>query len=111
MNTDVGWRGGQPILSLISGLIQMERDLCPAALFTLYSLPIVHEIDLRERVVFLLFPPISLLVQPQKVPYHCRMSGHTLPSGLAMVDSPLIDFALPLLGSINWLGPLAAIIP
>ena len=57
------------------------------------------------------FPPISLLVQPQKVPYHCRMSGHTLPAGLATLDSPLIDFALPPWGSTNWCFPLGAVIP
>lgn len=93
---------------LISGLILVERGPCPAALFTLHSLPIVHEIDLRERVVLLLFPPISLLVQPQKVPYHCRMSGHTLPSGLAMSESPLIDFALPLLGKHKLARPISS---
>lgn len=29
----------------------------------------------------ILFPPIFLLVQPQKIPYHLRVLGHTLPSG------------------------------
>lgn len=48
----VGW---QPVLFLISGLIQMERGPCPAALFTLHSLPIVHEIDLRGVLFFFFF--------------------------------------------------------
>lgn len=47
-----GWR---PVLFLISGLIQTERGPCPAALFALHSLPIVHEIDLRGVLFFFFF--------------------------------------------------------
>lgn len=97
MNTDVGWWGGWPVLFLISGLIQMERGHAQL-LFTLHSLcPLYMKLIWGGGgLFFFLFPPFSLLVQPQKVPYHGRMSGHTLPAGLAMLDSPLIDFALPL---------------
>lgn len=82
-------------------------------LFALHPLTTVPEIDRGwgQGLFFFFFPPISLLVQPQKVPYHCRMSGHTLPGGLATLDSPLIDFALPPWGSANRGCPLAAIIP
>lgn len=75
--------GGRPILALISRLVQMERAHAQL-LCLLSSLCPLYTESIGGRVVFLLFPPISLLVQPQKVPYHCRMSGHTLPSGLAM---------------------------
>lgn len=68
---------GWPVLFLISGLIQMEGNPSPATLFTLDSLSIVHGIDL----VFF-SPPISLLVQLQKISYHLQMLGHALPSSL-----------------------------
>lgn len=82
-------------------------SVCPAPLAT------VLEIDRGwgESCFSSFFLNLSLLVQPQKVPYHCRMSGHTLPAGLATLDSPLIDFALHLGGSTNWRCPLAAVIP
>ena len=107
---DGGWASWP---ALPSRLIQTERGPHPAALFALHPLATVHEIDRGGGggLFFFFFPPISLLVQPQKVPYHCRMSGHTLPAGLATLDSPLIDFALPPWGSTNWCFPLGAVIP
>lgn len=98
VNTYVGWWDGRPVLSLSRGSFRWKeaRAQLLCLLCILYSLYTESIGQMGRGCCFSSFSPISLLVQPQKVPYHLRMSGHTLSSGLAMSGSPLIDFALPL---------------
>lgn len=98
MNTDVGRRlGGAGLRSLPPGLLRRKEAhiqlLClPCTLWPLY----LKLIGVGGEFFFF-FPPISLLVQPQKVLITAGCQA-TLCQQAWMLDSPLIDFALPTLG-------------